>query len=120
MFDVDDFIKTVLDEANETINKREKNHYRRVNKIKNQPEGDNESEGEIEIFPYSNICNYNWFLNWINRRENKHLMPTKQANYYMVYNKKTYDLVLTYNTETSEVRSSFDLNTILGLQKAKQ
>jgi uncharacterized protein (DUF1015 family) len=112
MIEIDELIQSVLLDASKSLSIKKKRRYkRRVSTITNDLKND--------MLPYSTKCNYNWFSNWINRRENKNLMTTKQSNFYMVYNRITYELVLCYNMETSEVLSSFDISTIPGLQKNK-
>lgn len=127
---IDEIIQNVLKDAVkelEKINTYKKGTRKRRNKIdilEGQQEEDNLdnsiNEKTKDLFQYTSIRNYNWFINFINRREHRELMSTKQGKTYLVFNKENYKLVLTYNTETSEVNSTFDLSTITGLQKAKK
>ena len=127
MIGLDEIIQNVLKEAVKELDKiqqSKKGTRKRRDKI-NILEGQQEKQGEDKYnleqddLQYTETRNYNWFINFINRRENKNLMPSKQGSLYKVFNKQDSKLVLTFNMDTFEVKSSFNLSTILGLQKPK-
>lgn len=117
MIGLDEIIQNVLKEAVKELDKiqQSKKGTRKARDKINNLEGRQDDDN----LQYTETRCYNWFVNFINRRENKNLMPSKQGSLYKVFNKQDSKLVLTFNMDTFEVKSSFDLSTILGLQKPK-
>lgn len=124
----DDIIRDVLRLASLELEKL-KQTKKRKSKIEiievDDSEDEEEIENEVESKPvepeivYTAVRDNTWFNIFINRRENKkNLMVSKQGSTYLAFDRNC-KLVLTYNVDTSEITSSFDISTFLGPQVAK-